>query len=107
MDLIKPEWGHKRQCPKCNTRFYDLGAEEPVHCISCGHEWMPEPILKSKQPLSFEAAKPVVAKVEAEDAEELAEDIELDEAAAPDDEEELGGDDDLAEVVDPDAEEER
>ena len=45
--MVKPEWGTKRTCPKCSTRFYDLGVEEPVHCISCGTEWMPEPVLKS------------------------------------------------------------
>ncbi|WP_298669058.1 FYDLN acid domain-containing protein, partial [uncultured Sphingomonas sp.] len=22
--MIKPEWGTKRTCPKCATRFYDL-----------------------------------------------------------------------------------
>src|SRR4051794_32433952 len=41
--MVKPEWGTKRTCPKCSTRFYDLGHEDPVHCINCGTEWMPEP----------------------------------------------------------------
>ena len=54
--MVKPEWGTKRTCPKCSTRFYDLGNEEPVHCIECGTEWVPEPVLKSKQPMPFEAA---------------------------------------------------
>ena len=49
--MVKPEWGTKRTCPKCSTRFYDLGNEEPVHCIECGTEWVPEPVLKSKQPM--------------------------------------------------------
>src|SRR6185503_14110546 len=49
--MVKPEWGTKRTCPKCSTRFYDLGNEEPVHCIECGTEFIPEPVLKSKQPL--------------------------------------------------------
>ena len=44
----------------------DLGNEDPVHCINCGTEWLPEPVLKSKQPLAFEAAAPVVAKEPAE-----------------------------------------
>src|SRR6185369_18041810 len=38
--LVKPEWGAKRTCPKRSTRFYDLGNEDPVHCISCGTEWI-------------------------------------------------------------------
>src|SRR4051794_29310171 len=56
--MVKPEWGTKRTCPKCSTRFYDLGNEDPVHCINCGTEWIAEPVLKSKQPLAFEAAAP-------------------------------------------------
>ena len=56
--MIKPEWGTKRSCPKCATRFYDLEKADPVTCIECGYAWEPEPILKSKQPLPFEVAKP-------------------------------------------------
>src|SRR3546814_5239844 len=52
-NVVKPEWGTKRTCPKCGTRFYDLQAEDPVTCISCGTTWAPEPVLKSKQPLPF------------------------------------------------------
>lgn len=55
--MVKPEWGTKRTCPRCSTRFFDLGQEEPVVCISCGNEWIPEPVLKSKQPLPFHDAK--------------------------------------------------
>ena len=47
--MVKPEWGTKRSCPKCSTRFYDLTKEDPVTCISCGYAWLPEPVLKSKQ----------------------------------------------------------
>ena len=74
--MVKPEWGTKRTCPKCATRFYDLGKEDPVTCIECGVSWFPEPVLKSKQPMPFEQAKP--------EAEEN-----------PDDEVDLGGDDDI------------
>lgn len=52
--MVKPEWGTKRTCPKCGTRFYDLGKEDPVTCIECGEEWTPEPVLKTKQPIPFE-----------------------------------------------------
>ena len=27
--MVKPEWGAKRTCPKCSTRFYDLGKDDP------------------------------------------------------------------------------
>jgi len=95
--MVKPEWGAKRTCPKCSTRFYDLGNDEPVHCINCGTEWIPEPVLKSKQPLAFEAA-PVAAKELAADSELEAEDLAVDEDAEISADEEVDletGDDDL------------
>lgn len=49
--MAKPEWGTKQTCPKCGERFYDLGKDDPVTCIACGNEWVPEPILKAKQPI--------------------------------------------------------
>ncbi|MDQ8757874.1 TIGR02300 family protein [Sphingosinicella sp. LHD-64] len=98
--MVKPEWGTKRTCPKCGTRFYDLGKDEPVQCIACGVAWNPEPVLKSKQPLPFESAKPEVeAEKEDTDLVEAGDDldIDVDEEAEqnPDDEVDLGGDDDI------------
>lgn len=46
--MAKAEWGTKRQCPKCGTRFYDLGADDPIVCIDCEQAFKPEIILKSK-----------------------------------------------------------
>ncbi|WP_302183457.1 FYDLN acid domain-containing protein, partial [Salmonella enterica] len=37
--MVKPEWGTKRTCPKCATRFYDLEKDDPVTCINCGTTW--------------------------------------------------------------------
>lgn len=34
--MPKEEWGTKRLCPDCNTRFYDL-ARDPMTCPACGH----------------------------------------------------------------------
>jgi uncharacterized protein (TIGR02300 family) len=97
--MVKPEWGTKRTCPKCSTRFYDLGTEDPVHCINCGTEWLPEPVLKSKQPLTFEAAAPVQKEKEQEQDEDLAaEELTVDEDAEVSADEEVDldtGDDDL------------
>lgn len=53
--MVKPEWGSKRSCPKCEERFYDLGNEDPCTCVECGNEWTPEPVLKSKQPIPFQS----------------------------------------------------
>lgn len=96
--MIKPEWGTKRTCPKCATRFYDLEKDDPVNCINCGYAWAPEPILKSKQPLAFEVVK-AEDKVPDADLEGGEEDIAAitgeDEEPSADDEVDLGGDDDL------------
>jgi uncharacterized protein (TIGR02300 family) len=96
--MIKPEWGTKRSCPKCATRFYDLGNDEPVTCISCGNAWNPEPVLKSKQPMPFEQLKPVegAADVAVVDADlDLDVDVEDDDNVSPDNDVDLGNDDDL------------
>jgi uncharacterized protein (TIGR02300 family) len=95
--MVKPEWGTKRTCPKCSTRFYDLGKDDPIHCIECGTDFMPDPVLKSKQPLAFEAA-PAAVKEPAEDKELAADDLAVDEdeEVSPDEEVDLDtGDEDL------------
>ncbi len=93
--VVKPEWGTKRTCPKCGTRFYDLGKDDPVSCIECGAAWEPDPILKSKQPMPYDAPKKEVEK-EKDDA-DLSEDLDIDEdeEPSPDDDVDLGGDDDI------------
>ncbi|NJC34109.1 uncharacterized protein (TIGR02300 family) [Sphingomonas jejuensis] len=94
--MVKPEWGAKRTCPKCGTRFYDLGKDDPVTCINCGNAWEPESVLKSKQPLPFDAPKKKDEKKEA-DSDLGDNELEIDEDGeeSPDDEVDLGGDDDL------------
>lgn len=96
--MIKPEWGTKRTCPKCATRFYDLQKDEPVTCIECGFSWMPEPVLKSKQPLPFDAGKTEREQDKTPDADLGDEDLDIDEDednASGDEDVDLGGDDDL------------
>ena len=95
--MVKPEWGTKRTCPKCSTRFYDLGTEDPVHCINCGTDFVPDPVLKSKQPLAFEAA-PAVKEPEKTDGDLAADDLAIDEDEEVSADEEVDletGDDDL------------
>ncbi len=95
--MVKPEWGTKRSCPKCGTRFYDLQKDEPVTCINCGYAWEPEPILKSKQPLPFEAVKAEKDKDKEADS-DLGDDLDIDtedDDTPADDDVDLGGDDDL------------
>ena len=92
--MAKPEWGTKRTCPKCGTRFFDLTKDEPVTCIACAYAWNPEPVLKSKQPMPFEEAQKPDAAPDADLSDELA-DVDEDGEVSPDDEVDLGGDDDL------------
>lgn len=102
--MAKPEWGTKRSCPKCGERFYDLGKEDPVTCIECGEEWTPEPVLKSKQPIPYQADDKEKKDGEADtdlggadDEDDELKDIENidDEEDSPDNDVDLGGDDDL------------
>ena len=96
--MVKPEWGTKRTCPKCSTRFYDLGKGDPVHCIECGTDFVAEPVLKSKQPLAFEAAPTAQKEPEKADDDLAADDLAIDEDAEPSADEEVDletGDDDL------------
>ena len=94
--MVKAEWGTKRTCPKCGTRFYDLTKGDPVECIECGNQWTPELVLKSKQPLPFEEAE----KKKKDDADLADDDLDIDVDAvdgdvSPDNDVDLGGDEDL------------
>ncbi len=92
--MVKPEWGTKRTCPQTGERFYDLGKDDPVTSPN-GHQWYPEPVLKSKQPIPFEEIeKKKDREADADLAEEELEDID-DGEDSPDNEVDLGGDDDL------------
>ena len=100
--MVKAEWGAKHGCPKCGTRFYDLGKDDPVTCIECGYAWHPEPVLKSKQPIPYE-------EIQKEKVEEVADvdladtDLDIDEDGdSPVNDVDLGGDDDLGVGIDDD-----
>jgi uncharacterized protein (TIGR02300 family) len=94
--MVKPEWGAKRQCPKCGERFYDLGKDEPIECIECGEKWHAEPVLKSKQPIPFEEKKKEEVEADSDLADDELEDIDVDDdEVSPDNDVDLGGDDDL------------
>ena len=114
--VTKPNWGLKRTCQACGSRFYDL-AKDPIICPKCGAEFDPEAVLKTKRAKAAPAApRPVVpAPVEADEMEPIEEEaVEADAAEDKEDEavmedtSELGEDDeDVAEVVDKVDDEER
>jgi uncharacterized protein (TIGR02300 family) len=113
--VAKPEWGTKRICPSCGTRYYDL-LRDPVVCPKCSTPFDPEAFLKSRR---ARPAPPVEKEVEPVGADELDTDPETEEADAAEEEEtvpleeaeeedeelledasELGEDeDDMAEVI--------
>ena len=111
--MAKPEWGTKRVCQSCPDKFYDFG-RLPIICPSCGVEFDPEAILKSrrgrtanreKASKEAERARAKAAAVEAEA--EAEEETELDgveeevegEEAVIEDADDLGDDDeDLGDV---------
>jgi uncharacterized protein (TIGR02300 family) len=100
--MVKAEWGTKHGCPKCGTRFYDLGKDDPVTCVECGYAWLPDPVLKSKQPIPYEEIQKEKVD-EAPDVDLAAEDLDIDEDGdSPDNDVDLGGDDDLGVGIDGD-----
>ena len=45
--MPKEEWGTKRLCPHCNTRFYDLN-NDPMTCPACGAEFTLESLTSGR-----------------------------------------------------------
>ncbi|HXQ50703.1 MAG TPA: TIGR02300 family protein [Stellaceae bacterium] len=115
--MVKAEWGTKRTCPNCGTRYYDLH-HDPIICPKCGAAFDVEAVLKTRRvrvAAPVEVPEPVVeeeidAGLEPEGGAE-AEEEEAEPAAAEGEEEEeeeeviedaseLGEDqDDMAEVI--------
>ena len=111
--MAKPEWGTKRICPSCGTRYYDLLREQVV-CPKCSTPYDPEAFLKARRsrpvaPVERELAPVGDVDAEVEDTEvvedeealPLAEGEEEEEEELIEDASELGEDeDDMAEVID-------
>lgn len=45
--MPKDEWGVKRLCPHCNSRFYDL-RRDPMTCPECGHSFTAESLVAGR-----------------------------------------------------------
>jgi len=84
--MPKDEWGVKRVCPTCSTRFYDLRTD-PMTCPACGATFSLE---------SLAAVKPKAIRTEKVKPEPV--DLEgLPDLDADDDE--IAADDDLADDI--------
>lgn len=107
--MSKPEWGTKRTCLSCGTRFYDL-QHSPIVCPNCGAEYSPDAVVKTRRvvkkavphPAPVPKPKPVAPEAHeaaAEEPEAAAEDEEP-EALIEDTSDLVEDDDDMAEVMD-------
>jgi uncharacterized protein (TIGR02300 family) len=82
--VAKPEWGSKRICPSCGTRYYDL-LRDPVICPKCSTPYDPEAFLKSRR---ARPAVPAEKELEPVGADELDTELGTEEADAAEEEEE-------------------
>ena len=78
--MPKDEWGVKRVCPTCSTRFYDLRTD-PMTCPNCGATFT----IESLTAVKAKALRPEKAKPEPVDLEDLPEIDADDEAIETDD----------------------
>mgnify|MGYP001338985488 CR=1 FL=1 len=46
--MVKPEWGKKRICTNCKTKYYDFN-KSPIICPSCGSEFDPDIYLRTRK----------------------------------------------------------
>ena len=91
--MPKDEWGVKRLCPHCTSRFYDL-ARDPMTCPECGHTFTAESLVAGRGRTMI--TEKTTAKNENVDVDDLTED-DIDDDAGDDD-----LDDDLLEDDDDD-----
>ena len=90
--MAKPEWGKKRTCQSCGTKYYDLN-KNPIICPSCGVEFDPDILLKTKK------GKSLSSKIISDNEKELTADIsDLDDIDSNSDNEVVSDDDPLLEI---------
>lgn len=93
--MSKTEWGLKRICPSCGTRYYDMKKNPPV-CPNCKASFDPEALLRARRrgPEKKAAAK--------DTADAVIDDLPLTDATAEDavieDAEELADEENVVEV---------
>lgn len=73
--MPKDEWGVKRLCPHCASRFYDL-ARDPMTCPECGHSFTAESLITGRGRTMI--AEKTAAKREDLDVDDLTDDDDLD-----------------------------
>lgn len=90
--MAKPEWGRKRICPSCGTKYYDF-KNSPIICPSCGAEFDPDLYLKSRK------GKSLSTKVSTDETSKISEDIsDIDEIEIDSDDEVVSDDEPLIDI---------
>ena len=90
--MAKPEWGKKRICPSCNTKYYDFN-KSPIICPSCNTEFDPDIYLRSRK------GKSLSSKIVAENNQDMSEqETNLDDIEIDSNEEVVTDDDPLREI---------
>ena len=90
--MANPEWGKKRICLACNTKYYDFN-KSPIICPSCGTEFDPDLYLKSRK------GKNLSTKVVSEKNQNMSEEISnIDDIETDTDDEVVSDDDPLLEI---------
>jgi len=109
--VTKPEWGSKRTCLNCGTRFYDM-QRTPILCPKCGSENVPDAVSKVRRGMkkavvhAVPEAKPkaVVAVAEDDAIDDVDVDVEVEDDDVDDalieDASDLAEDDDMSEMMD-------
>ena len=90
--MAKPEWGRKRICPSCGTKYYDF-KNSPIICPSCGAEFDPDLYLRSRK------GKSLSTKVSTDENSKISEDIsDIDEIEIDSDDEVVSDDEPLIDI---------
>ncbi len=89
--MAKPEWGVKRICPECATRFYDL-TRDPATCPKCEASFSAASLTKGK-PVKATAKAAAAGAAADDDAEVVVDDADIvvddDDAVTDDDSDEV------------------
>src|SRR5206468_9144363 len=86
-NVAKPEWGSKRICPSCGTRYYDM-QHDPIVCPKCQTAFDPEALLRARR---SRPAAPVERELEPVAADDIDPDVEAEAPEAVEDEDEEEG----------------
>ncbi|MFB2531094.1 TIGR02300 family protein [Paracoccus sp. p4-l81] len=102
--MPKEEWGVKRLCPHCNSRFYDLN-RDPMTCPECGQIFTAESLTAGRGRVLVSDKTAARGQVDddndltEDDLDDDAADVDLDDDLLEEDEDDNVSLDDIADVA--------